>query len=96
VVEAASSIGGRMSGRSGGVGYAVRTAVNAGSELLIFVPRAPHSHDPKPEACADAAALPCRGLEVERCDDRGMVGLGNTFGRWRMRRTRLQDVVVDF
>ena len=27
------------------VGYAVRTAVNGGSELLIFVPRAAHGHD---------------------------------------------------
>jgi len=26
-------------------GYAVRTAVNTGYELLIFVPRAAHSHD---------------------------------------------------
>jgi hypothetical protein len=25
-------------GRNGGVGYAVQTAVNGGSELLIFVP----------------------------------------------------------
>jgi hypothetical protein len=30
-------------GRNGGVGYAVRTAVNNGSELLIFVRRATHS-----------------------------------------------------
>ena len=30
---------------SGGVGYAVLTAVNGGSRLLIFVPRATHSHD---------------------------------------------------
>jgi hypothetical protein len=96
VVEAASSIGGRMSGRSGGVGYAVRTAVNAGSELLIFVPRAPHSHDLKPEACADAAALPCRGLEVERCDDRGMVGLGILTVDGEGGGLVVQDLVVDF
>ena len=41
----ASSIGGSKNGRNGWVGYAVRTAVNGGSELLIFVPRAAHSHD---------------------------------------------------
>jgi hypothetical protein len=27
------------------VAYAAQTAVNAGSELVIFVPRAAHSHD---------------------------------------------------
>ena len=32
----ASSIGGSKNGRNGGVGYAVQTAVNGGSELLIF------------------------------------------------------------
>jgi hypothetical protein len=32
-------------GRNGGVGYAVRTAVSGGSELVIFVPRAAHSHN---------------------------------------------------
>ena len=26
-------------------GYAVQTAVNGGSELLIFVPRAAHAHE---------------------------------------------------
>jgi hypothetical protein len=30
---------------NGGVAYAVQTAVNGGSELLIFVPPAAHSHD---------------------------------------------------
>ena len=34
-----------MNGRNGGVAYAVQTAVNGGSELLIFVPRAAHRHD---------------------------------------------------
>jgi hypothetical protein len=34
----ASSIGGLKNGRNGGVAYAVQTAVNGGSELLIFVP----------------------------------------------------------
>ena len=36
---------GEENGRNGWVGYAVQTAGNAGSELLIFVPRAAHSHD---------------------------------------------------
>ena len=31
--------------RNGGVGSAVPTAVNGGSEPLIFVPRAAHSHE---------------------------------------------------
>jgi hypothetical protein len=32
-------------GSSGRVEYAVRTAVSARSELVIFVPRAAHNHD---------------------------------------------------
>jgi hypothetical protein len=32
-------------GRNDGVAYAVRTAVNGGSELLIFVPSVANSHD---------------------------------------------------
>jgi hypothetical protein len=34
-----------MTGSSGGVGHAVQTTVNGGSELLIYVPRAAHSRD---------------------------------------------------
>jgi hypothetical protein len=41
----ASSIGGSKNGRNGGVEYAVQTAVNGGSELLIFVARVAHSHE---------------------------------------------------
>jgi hypothetical protein len=49
-VESATwSAGGQLdwwvkNGRNGGVAYAVRTAGNGGSELLIFVPRAAQSH----------------------------------------------------
>jgi hypothetical protein len=35
--EAADSIGGSKNAKSGGVAYAVKTAVRGGSELLIFV-----------------------------------------------------------
>jgi hypothetical protein len=35
--ELASSIGGGKNGGNGGVAYAVPTAVNGGSQLLIFV-----------------------------------------------------------
>jgi hypothetical protein len=45
-------------GRNGGVAYAVQTAGNGGSELLIFIPRADHSHDLKVEARAEAGG--CR------------------------------------
>lgn len=34
---------GERTGRNGGVGYAVQTAVNGGSRLWIFVRRAAHS-----------------------------------------------------
>jgi hypothetical protein len=34
-----------MNGGNGGVAYAVLTAVNAASELSIFVPRAAHGHE---------------------------------------------------
>jgi hypothetical protein len=43
--RAARSIGGLKNARNGGVGYAVPTAGNGGSELLIFVRRAAHSID---------------------------------------------------
>jgi hypothetical protein len=35
----------QKNGGSGGVGYAVQTAGNGGSKLLIFDRRAAHSHD---------------------------------------------------
>jgi hypothetical protein len=42
--ELASLIGGCKNGSNGGVGYAGQTAVNGGSELLIFVrPEASYS-----------------------------------------------------
>jgi hypothetical protein len=40
-----SSIGGSKNGRNGGVEYAVQTAANGGSELLIFVARVAHSRE---------------------------------------------------
>jgi hypothetical protein len=40
----AGSIGGSRSATSGWAGCEAQTAVNGGSELLIFVPRAAHSH----------------------------------------------------
>jgi hypothetical protein len=43
--QAANSIGGSKNGNSGGAGCAAPTALNDGSELLIFVLRAVHSHD---------------------------------------------------
>jgi hypothetical protein len=39
------SITGSKSAKNRGVAYAVQTAANSGSDLLIFVPRAAHSHD---------------------------------------------------
>jgi hypothetical protein len=43
--QEASSIGGLKIGGNGGAAHAVHKAVNGGSELLIFVPRAAHSRD---------------------------------------------------
>ena len=78
-----------------GAAYAVQTAVNGGPELLIFVPRAAHSQDLNAEA-RDAGALPSRGLEVERCDDRGVVGLGILTVDGEGGGLVVQDLVVDF
>jgi hypothetical protein len=64
-----------MNGGSGGVGYAVRTAVNGGLRPLIFVPRAAH-HD---ELSLHWAGSPSRCLAQAK-DDGGRPSQGGARG----------------
>jgi len=56
------SIGGSGSGGNGGAAYAVRTAVNVGSELLIFVLRAAHNIQTIPDDRRNRRRLLTMGL----------------------------------
>ena len=68
----ASSTGGERTAGIAGVGYAVQTAISDGPKLLIFVPRAAHSHD---SSLLFVPGRPAKSLPKRTLQDLGILDL---------------------